>query len=92
MKMSGYNGSQLWDTAFTVQAYVAADVDTAPRIESLKKAHTYIQNTQARTPQTIFMQMLQLTCTCTGFLGLPVGLSGQLDPGLQQDCVLRTGT
>lgn len=46
MKMAGYNGSQLWDTAFTAQAYVAANVDTAASIESLKKAHTYIKNTQ----------------------------------------------
>lgn len=52
MKMSGYNGSQLWDTAFTVQAYIAADLDTTPCIESLKKAHMYIRNTQVSTPQT----------------------------------------
>ncbi|GKV20479.1 hypothetical protein SLEP1_g30602 [Rubroshorea leprosula] len=45
MKMQGYNGSQLWDTAFAVQAIISANL-----IEEygpvLKKAHTYIKNTQ----------------------------------------------
>nr|CBD47302.1 cycloartenol synthase [Dioscorea zingiberensis] len=45
MKMQGYNGSQLWDTAFTVQAIVATDLseEFGP---PLKKAHDYIKNTQ----------------------------------------------
>ena len=46
MKMAGYNGSQLWDTAFTVQAYIAASVDTEASTEALRKAHAYIQVTQ----------------------------------------------
>jgi squalene cyclase len=50
MKMSGYNGSQLWDTAFTAQAYVAAGVRTEECKESLKRAHEYIKNTQVRLP------------------------------------------
>ncbi|WVZ77930.1 hypothetical protein U9M48_025723 [Paspalum notatum var. saurae] len=45
MKMQGYNGSQLWDTAFTVQAIVATNL-----IEefgsTLKLAHNYIKNSQ----------------------------------------------
>jgi squalene cyclase len=47
MKMQGYNGSQLWDTAFTAQAYVATNVDTPACIKSLQMAHDYIKNSQA---------------------------------------------
>jgi cycloartenol synthase len=47
MKMQGYNGSQLWDTAFTVQAVLSTNL-----IEefghTLKLAHDYIKNTQIR--------------------------------------------
>ena len=46
--MAGYNGSQLWDTAFTAQAYIAAGTDTAAATEALKKAHAYIKVTQVR--------------------------------------------
>ncbi|XP_031504247.1 cycloartenol synthase 2-like isoform X2 [Nymphaea colorata] len=45
MKMKGYNGSQLWDTAFAVQSIISAelfeDCDVA-----LRKAHDYIKNSQ----------------------------------------------
>ncbi|KAL6865277.1 hypothetical protein ACP4OV_016428 [Aristida adscensionis] len=45
MKMQGYNGSQLWDTTFTVQAIVAADLieESGP---TLKLAHDFIKNSQ----------------------------------------------
>ncbi|AQK68379.1 Cycloartenol synthase [Zea mays] len=45
MKMQGYNGSQLWDTAFTVQAIVATNLieEFGP---TLKLAHNYIKNSQ----------------------------------------------
>ncbi|XP_066323165.1 cycloartenol synthase-like [Miscanthus floridulus] len=45
MKMQGYNGSQLWDTAFAVQAIVATNLieDFGP---TLKLAHNYIKNSQ----------------------------------------------
>ncbi|KAL6854551.1 hypothetical protein ACP4OV_019113 [Aristida adscensionis] len=45
MKMQGYNGSQLWDTAFTVQAIVATNLieEFGP---TLKLAHDYIKNSQ----------------------------------------------
>uniref|UniRef100_A0A0E0JVD3 cycloartenol synthase n=1 Tax=Oryza punctata TaxID=4537 RepID=A0A0E0JVD3_ORYPU len=45
MKMQGYNGSQLWDTAFTVQAIVATGLieEFGP---TLKLAHDYIKKTQ----------------------------------------------
>ncbi|XP_020102840.1 cycloartenol synthase [Ananas comosus] len=47
MKMQGYNGSQLWDTAFTAQAIVATNLigEYGP---TLKLAHEYIKNTQVR--------------------------------------------
>ncbi|KAL5178490.1 Cycloartenol synthase [Glycine soja] len=45
MKMQGYNGSQLWDTAFAVQAIIASNLieEFGPTI---RKAHTYIKNSQ----------------------------------------------
>ncbi|KAJ4839943.1 Cycloartenol synthase 2 [Turnera subulata] len=47
MKMQGYNGSQLWDVAFAVQAIVATNqIDEHASV--LKKAHNYIKNSQVR--------------------------------------------
>ena len=50
LKMQGYNGSQLWDTAFTVQAYAASGLLNGTVAAALTRAHTYIKNTQARPP------------------------------------------
>ncbi|KAM4087875.1 hypothetical protein ACB094_07G028700 [Castanea mollissima] len=48
MKMQGYNGSQLWDVALAAQAILATDL--ADEYGSmLKKAHSFIKNTQVRT-------------------------------------------
>lgn len=48
MKMSGYNGSQLWDTAFTVRAILESDIGLLyPNI--LKKAENFIDNMQILT-------------------------------------------
>eukprot|EP00878_Enallax_costatus_P022882 GHUV01024316.1.p1 GENE.GHUV01024316.1~~GHUV01024316.1.p1 ORF type:complete len:552 (+),score=141.41 GHUV01024316.1:1059-2714(+) len=45
MKMQGYNGSQLWDTSFAVQAMLDSGlVDVAAN--ALKKAHNYIEQSQ----------------------------------------------
>lgn len=48
MKMQGYNGSQLWDVSFAVQAILATTFadEFAPM---LKKAHNFMKNTQVRT-------------------------------------------
>jgi hypothetical protein len=46
--MQGYNGSQLWDTAFTVQAYAATGLLSASA-ESLAKAHEYLKHSQVVT-------------------------------------------
>ncbi|KAI4368845.1 hypothetical protein MLD38_017357 [Melastoma candidum] len=45
MKMQGYNGSQLWDTAFAIQAIIATNL-TEEFGQTLKKAHTYVKNSQ----------------------------------------------
>ncbi|KAJ6331734.1 hypothetical protein OIU76_010170 [Salix suchowensis] len=41
----GYNGSQLWDTAFAVQAIISTNLveEYSP---TLKKAHTFVKNSQ----------------------------------------------
>lgn len=46
--MQGYNGSQLWDTAFTVQAIISTDLyeEYGP---TLKRAHDYIKYSQVYT-------------------------------------------
>lgn len=50
MKMQGYNGSQLWDTAFAAQAFAAAGKEMAqPFVNSLSRAHRYVDITQVRT-------------------------------------------
>lgn len=48
MKMQGYNGSQLWDTAFAVQAIAAAGDIGMEFAECMKKAHSYIDASQVR--------------------------------------------
>ncbi|KAG5226222.1 cycloartenol synthase family protein [Salix suchowensis] len=45
MKMQGYNGSQLWDASFAVQAIISTNLveEFGP---TLRKAHTFIKNSQ----------------------------------------------
>lgn len=43
--LQGYNGSQLWDTAFTVQAIISTNL-IKEYGTILKKAHTYVKNSQ----------------------------------------------
>ena len=45
MKMQGYNGSQLWDTSFAVQAISATGL-AGEFVECLRKAGSYVENTQ----------------------------------------------
>ncbi|KAH7572484.1 hypothetical protein JRO89_XS04G0263000 [Xanthoceras sorbifolium] len=50
MKMQGYNGSQLWDVAFAVQGIEATKlVDEYGSM--LKKAHSFIKNTQVEVEE-----------------------------------------
>lgn len=46
--MQGYNGSQLWDTAFAVQAIMSTNLieEFGP---TLKKGHMYIKKSQVKT-------------------------------------------
>ncbi|WIA35779.1 hypothetical protein OEZ86_004168 [Tetradesmus obliquus] len=48
MKMQGYNGSQLWDTSFAVQAMLDSGL-TDVAAGALKKAHAYIEQSQVVT-------------------------------------------
>ncbi|CAD5318258.1 unnamed protein product [Arabidopsis thaliana] len=45
MKMQGYNGSQLWDTGFAIQAILATNLveEYGPVLE---KAHSFVKNSQ----------------------------------------------
>ncbi|XP_038897606.1 cycloartenol synthase [Benincasa hispida] len=47
MKMQGYNGSQLWDTAFAVQAIMSTKLSEEYGT-TLRKAHKYIQDSQVQ--------------------------------------------
>jgi cycloartenol synthase len=49
MKMQGYNGSQLWDTVFAVQALSATNLPDECW-SMFKKAHTYIDRNQVLSP------------------------------------------
>jgi cycloartenol synthase len=47
--MQGYNGSQLWDASFAVQALISTELlDTCGPM--LKKAHNFIDKTQVCLP------------------------------------------
>ncbi|KAI2660801.1 Lanosterol synthase [Labeo rohita] len=49
MKMQGTNGSQLWDTAFAVQAFLEAGAQDIPRFtECLTQAHHFFDLTQIK--------------------------------------------
>jgi len=49
MKMQGYNGSQLWDTAFAVQAIAASGLANDKTIAPiLQRAHRYLDASQVR--------------------------------------------
>lgn len=45
--LQGYNGSQLWDTAFAIQAIISTKLieDFGP---TLKKGHMYIKKSQVK--------------------------------------------
>ncbi|KYQ91453.1 cycloartenol synthase [Tieghemostelium lacteum] len=47
MKMQGYNGSQLWDTAFTIQAFLETGLTNSKEFqETMLKANHYLDITQ----------------------------------------------
>lgn len=55
--LQGYNGSQLWDTAFAVQAIVSTKLveEYGP---TLRKAHTYIKKSQVFFPPLKLVSLL----------------------------------
>lgn len=48
MKMQGYNGSQLWDTSFSLQAIIECGLETSFK-DCLRKGHQFLHRTQAKT-------------------------------------------
>uniref|UniRef100_A0AAY4BJ47 Terpene cyclase/mutase family member n=2 Tax=Denticeps clupeoides TaxID=299321 RepID=A0AAY4BJ47_9TELE len=49
MKMQGTNGSQLWDTAFAVQAFLEAGAEDNPSFtDCLRRAHEFLNITQIK--------------------------------------------
>jgi squalene/oxidosqualene cyclase-like protein len=47
MKFQGYNNSELWDTAFALQAIVASPFASDPRFEAMiEKAHVFLRDNQ----------------------------------------------
>ena len=47
MKVAGYNGSQLWDTAFAAQALAAAGpAVTRKHASTLRRAYEYVDASQ----------------------------------------------
>ncbi|KAK7857824.1 cycloartenol synthase [Quercus suber] len=45
MKMQGYNGSQLWDTSFSIQAIISTNI-AEEYGATLRKAHDYIKDSR----------------------------------------------
>lgn len=45
--LQGYNGSQLWDAAFAVQAFMSTEL-TEEYSSTLRKAHMFIKNSQVK--------------------------------------------
>lgn len=48
LKMNGYNGSQLWDTAFAVQAFCESDMAHS-FLPSIENAYSFIDDSQIKT-------------------------------------------
>lgn len=46
-QFQGYNGSQLWDTAFSVQAIISTNL-TEQYGSTLRKAHMFLKNSQVK--------------------------------------------
>jgi squalene cyclase len=57
--MQGYNGSQLWDTAFAVQAIMSTNI-AKEYGATLRKAHDYIKDSQVLLNRNIFNYILKL--------------------------------
>lgn len=58
MKMNGYNGSQLWDTAFAVQAFCESK-EASSFFSSISKAYDYIDYSQIKEDEGDFETFFQ---------------------------------
>lgn len=58
MKMNGYNGSQLWDTAFAVQAFCESK-EASSFFSSISKAYDYIDYSQIKEDESDFETFFQ---------------------------------
>ncbi|KAM0017744.1 putative cycloartenol synthase [Helianthus debilis subsp. tardiflorus] len=66
MKMQGYNGSQLWDAVFAVQAISSTNLE-AEYGSTLRKAHSFIKNSQVRENSSGNIQSWYRHITCGGW-------------------------
>ena len=57
--MQGYNGSQLWDTAFAVQAIISTNI-AEEYGQTLRKAHEYIKDSQVLSGKNLFYCILKI--------------------------------
>lgn len=86
IKFQGYNGSQLWDAAFAVQAIISTDLveEFGP---TLRKAHTFLKNSQVNLefPYAIYCILL-LLILCFIFHGNYLTISLSLGLKVSDDC------
>ncbi|KAF5939255.1 hypothetical protein HYC85_023514 [Camellia sinensis] len=83
MKMQGYNGSQLWDVAFAVQAILSTNlVDEYGSM--LKKSHEFIRISQARMTAQAILASGTVTFQRVGGLSLPQIMVGLYQIALQK--------
>ena len=59
--LQSYNGSQLWDTSFAVQAFISTEL-TEEYGSTLRKAHTYIKNSQVKI--VLSSRIFIIICFC----------------------------
>ena len=62
MKMQGYNGSQLWDTAFAVQAISHTGLEKE-FAQCLRQAHQYIEATQVSSRGGCILEASSQACS-----------------------------
>uniref|UniRef100_A0A8B9S7C7 Terpene cyclase/mutase family member n=1 Tax=Apteryx owenii TaxID=8824 RepID=A0A8B9S7C7_APTOW len=82
MKMQGTNGSQLWDTAFAVQAFLEAEAQKIPEFAScLQSAHEFLRFSQvSRAVPTLCLsvQLLSMRNSDGGFATYETKRGGHL--------------
>jgi len=59
MKMSGYNGSQLWDTAFSTRAILESNLGQLFP-ETVQKAYNFIEHSQIKSEHATHAEFLDI--------------------------------